>query len=340
MENKKATIHTIAAHLNMSASTVSRALNDNKRISQKTRDLVKKTAREMNYKPNQLASNLRKGKANLIGVIIPRINRHFFSHAIAGMESVTNPAGYNLMICQTNEALDSEKRSLQTMIKNRVDGIIISVSSETVDGEHIQSTLDENVPVVFFDRPLPKVNTDHVINDNHFGTYESTKHLINQGYKKIVHFTGPLHNHIYAERLKGYRQAMSEAGLEVDENDVYENVITRDTGREVALKMIKENTIPDAICSASDYSALGALLVFKEVGIKVPEEVGITGFANEPFTELMEPGITTLEQFGELIGESAAKMMISRIENKNEDKPLNEMSFKPKLIIRQSSLKK
>lgn len=323
----------------MSASTVSRALSGNKRISEKTRALVKKTALEMNYKPNHLASNLRKGKANVIGVIIPRINRHFFSHAIAGMESVTNPAGYSLMICQTNEELINEEKSVQSMINNRVDGVIISVSSETRSADHLQMAINEKVPVVFFDRQLPSIKADHVINDNVLGSYESTKHLVDQGYKHIVHFSGPLHSPIYADRYKGYKRALSEAGIEQRESDLYENVLTRDQGYKVALKMIESGELPQAICSASDYSALGALLALKEKGVKVPDEIGITGFANEPFTELLEPSMTSLEQFGQTIGERAAQMLIERIENRKEDDLVSTVSYKPKLIIRKSSLK-
>lgn len=340
VENRKATIHTIAAKLNMSASTVSRALSDNARISKKTRDLVKQTAEEMNYRPNHMASNLRKGKGNLIGVIIPRINRHFFSHAIAGMESITNPAGYNLMICQTNEDAESEISSLQTLIHNRVDGIIMSISTGTKNDHHVNAAQKEGIPVVLFDRVFKNRNIDHVINDNFAGGYEATKHLIDQGYKKIIHFAGPLHINVYEDRFNGYKKAMNEAGLEVNNKMIFEDVLTRVKGEETTSKLIEANNLPDAIFSASDFSALGALLTLKNAGVNVPEKVGICGFANEPFTELTEPAITTLEQYSEEIGKSSARMLIERLENGREKGLSSSMSFKPKLIIRNSSLKK
>lgn len=334
------TIHTIAAKLNMSASTVSRSLSGNSRISQKTRDLVSATAFEMGYKPNHLASNLRKGKANLIGVIIPRINRHFFSHAIAGMETITNPAGYNLMICQTNEDAESEIKSMQTLINNRADGIIMSISNGTRNDEHILAALAAKVPVVLFDRVLKSLNIDHVINDNFQGAYEATKHLIDQGYKKIIHFAGPLHINVYEDRCNGYRKAMDEAELTVSSEMIFENVLTRIKGEEIMQKLVQNNEIPEAIFSASDYSALGALLVIKKAGIKVPEQMGICGFANEPFTELTEPAISTLEQYSEEIGKSSARMLIERIEQGVGNGPSSSMSFKPRLIIRDSSKRK
>ena len=340
MENKKATIHHIAAKLNMSASTVSRALNDYYRISPATRELVKKTAAEMNYKPNQLASNLRKGKGNMIGVIIPRLNRHFFSHAIAGMEAIVNPTDYNLMICQTNEDYESEKRSIQAFIKNRIDGIIISMATGSRKTDHVEAAINEGIPIVFFDRIPTDLNIDQVTNDNFAGAYEITSHLIAQGYRKIIHFAGPMHVNVYQDRLRGFRKAMADAGYDVTNDMVYDDVLTRAKGEEVAEDICKSGCFPDAIFSASDFSALGALLVFKKHGIKIPEEIGIAGFANEPFTELTEPGITTLEQYSEEIGKSSARLLIERIESENEINVASSTSFKPKLIIRGSTLKK
>lgn len=337
---EKVTIHTIAARLNLSSSTVSRALSGNKRISEKTRDLVQQTATELGYKPNHMASNLRKGKANLIGVIVPRISRHFFSHAIAGMETITNPAGYNLMICQTNEADDNEIKSLQTLMNNRADGIIMSIANGTQTDEHIQAAMKAKIPVVLFDRVLGSLDIDHVVNDNFSGAYEATMHLIEQGYRNIVHFSGPLHINVYNERYKGYQKAMAEAGIEVNSDALFEDVLTRDKGTTLMRSLVDTGKVPDAIFSASDYSALGALLVAKERNIKVPEMLGICGFANEPFTELTEPGLTTLEQFSEEIGKSSARMLIDRIHEGVGSGPSSSMSFKPKLIIRKSSKRK
>lgn len=339
VETKKITIHDIAARLNMSASTVSRALSNYSRISMKTRELVQQTALEMNYRPNQLASNLRRGKGKLIGVIIPRVNRQFFSHAIAGMEAIINPAGYSLMICQTNEDFELEKQSLQTLINNRVDGVIVSVASGTKTIVHFEAAINEGIPLVFFDRVLEGLETDLVMNDNLSGAYEITRHLIEQGCRKIVHLAGPLHINVYNNRYLGYLNAMNEAGLQVTPEMVINDCLTKDKGQSIALDLYEKQDLPDAFFSASDYSALGVLLTLKHKGVKIPEQVCVAGFANEPFTEFVEPAMTTLEQFSEEMGQSAARMLIERLESK-EGKPFtSSMSYKPKLIIRESTLR-
>ncbi|HNW52256.1 MAG TPA: LacI family DNA-binding transcriptional regulator [Prolixibacteraceae bacterium] len=339
MENRKTTIHDIAARLNISASTVSRALNDYYRISKTTRDLIKKTAAEMNYKPNQLATNLRKGRGNMIGVIIPRIDRHFFSHAIAGMESVINPSDFNLMICQTNEDYMVEKRSLQALVNNRVEGIIISMAAGSTKTDHIEATLNEGIPLVMFDRVADHLDIDKVLNDNFAGAYDITTHLIRQGYRNIVHFSGPRHINVYRDRFEGYQKAMQDAGMEVTDSMVFEDILTRQKGEELAEQLLRSGKLPDAIFSSSDFSALGALLFFKSKGVAIPRQIGIAGFANEPFTELTTPGITTLEQYSEEIGKSTARLLIERIESGKKEVS-KTMTFKPKLIIRASTEKK
>lgn len=338
MQKRNVTIHHIAAKLNLSASTVSRALNDYHRISKATRELVKKTAEEMNYKPNQLATNLRKGKGNMIGVVVPRLDRNFFSRAIAGMESITSPTDYNILICQTNEDFENEKQSIMALSKNQVDGIIISLAAGTKRYDHIEAVINEGIPVVMFDRVAPFLNVDKVINDNFAGAYEATIHLIDQGYKNIVHFSGPLHLNVYKERQEGYLKAMSDRGLEVSDNMIINNVLTRPKGEETAKAMYEENNLPDAIFAASDFSALGALLFFREKGIAIPGKIGIAGYANEPFTELTAPGLTSLEQFSSEIGKSAARLLIERIENGSNSQVSQTITFRPKLMIRTSTL--
>lgn len=338
MGNRKITIHDIAAKLGISASTVSRALNDHNRISKSTRDLIKKTALELNYKPNNLASGFRKGKSNSIGIIIPRINRHFFSNTISGMESVTNPAGYNLMICQTNESVEEEKKSIQNLISSRVDGIIMSVSVETKDTSHIEAALAEGIPVVQFDRISPELDIDKVINNNKIASYQVTMHLINQGFKSIVHCAGPQHNTVYLDRLNGYKQAMKEAKLKPQVVNMGEN-LTRVDGANIAKKWIQERTIPEAISTSSDYLSLGIYIELKNAGYKIPEDVAITGFSNEPFTEYLEPGITTLEQHGLEMGKSAAKLLIERLTTNRKIPVSRIITIQPELLVRGSTVK-
>jgi len=276
----------------------------------------------------------------MIGVIIPRIDRHFFSQAIAGMESVINPSEFNLLICQTNEEFEIEKRSLQALINNRVDGIIISMAVGSRKTDHIMAVVREGIPVVMFDRVPDNLDVDRVLNDNFAGAYDVTSHLIQQGYRNIIHFAGPRHINVYHDRFEGYKKAMEDAGLEVTNELVFNDVLTRLKGEETANQLFNSGKLPDAIFSASDFSALGALLFFKSKGIRIPDQIGIAGFANEPFTELTEPGMTTLEQYSEEIGKSTARLLIERIETGMKKEVSKTMTFKPKLIIRASTQRK
>lgn len=191
MSRKQATIQDIANVLTITASTVSRALNDHPKISQSTKDQVWKVARELHYQPNIAASNLRKGKANTIGMIVPRINRHFFSNVITGVESVLNPAGYNLIICQSEEKLLKEIENIKTLISSRVAGILISLSIESQDVNHLQKIIDNHIPLVMFDRVSDKLQVNMVENDDVSGSYEMTLHLLEQGYRNILWMGGP-----------------------------------------------------------------------------------------------------------------------------------------------------
>ncbi|HPR32137.1 MAG TPA: LacI family DNA-binding transcriptional regulator [Prolixibacteraceae bacterium] len=339
MQKKKATIHDIAGRLNLSSSTVSRALNNSTRISRETRERVRKMALELDYKPNQMALDLRKGTGTILGVIVPRLNRHFFSHAIAGMESVVNPSGYNLMICQSNESYETERKNIQSFIRQRVQGVILSVAADTLNTEHIESLVREGIPVVLFDRGIPALETDQVTNDNFQGAYDITSHLIRQGYKKLIHFSGPMHVALYRERCQGFQQACADAGLPYSNDWVIPDVLTRLRGEAAALNLIRKRRVPDALFAASDYSALGAYLAFKKSGFLIPDQIGIAGFANEPFTELIDPGMTTIEQHGEEIGKSAARMLIERIRNGSPREAYNTLVIQSKLIIRSSTLR-
>jgi LacI family transcriptional regulator len=334
MEYKKTTIHDIAAHLGVTASTVSRALSDHPRISKTTKEKIRHAARELNYKPNQLAANLRKGRSKSIGVIVPRINRVFFSNAISGMESITNPAGYTLMICQTNEDFETELKGLQSLVNNQVDGIIMSIAANTRHSSHIQKVIDEGVCLVQFDRVSQDLKISKVVNDNVTGAYKLTCHLLELGYKKIHHFSGPLHINIYHDRFLGYKKAMAEAGLSVDQEMLHENILTKEQGAASILNLYDQKKLPEAIFAASDFSALGALSALLEHHPEARRTIEIAGFGNEPFTELLNPGITTVEQESIKMGQEAARLLINGIEQKNRAADPQEILIETKLIIR------
>lgn len=332
---KKVTIKDIAKELNTASSTVSRALNNLPGVGEKRRAHIVNRAKALGYEPNLLAQQLRKGHSNTIGLIVPRINRHFFANVIHSVETAAKEKGFNVLISQSNEKSTDETESIKALISSNVAGIIMSVNAEAQSLKPYEDILEKQIPLVMFDRTLNNLDVHNVINDNELGAYNAVTHLIEQGYKNIIHFAGPQHLDIYALRLKGYKRALKEHNIPFDSGLVLQNVNNRDTGKEAAKILLYNNVQFDAIHASSDYSALGALLHLRQNGKKIPEDIGIVGVANEPFTELI--GLTSLKQYSEEIGQSAAQLLFDDIEEKKENSVCKKISFTPTLIIRESS---
>ncbi len=332
----KVTIKDIARELNTTVSTVSRALTDAPGIGEEMRRKIMAKAREMGYEPNLFARQLRQGGSSSIGLIVPRINRVFFSNVIHGVESIARERGYSVIICQSHEEKSREDENIRTLISNRVAGIIMSLSKETDRADSLMEIMERKIPLVMFDRVFDGLQAGRVMNDNYEAARGITAHLINQGYRKIVHYGGPQNINIYRERKAGYLKALEEGGLKAGPGKVFKNVITKEGGKERTDRLIKQGNTFDAIFAASDYSALGALLSLKEHKIRVPQDVGVAGFANEPFTELLE--ITTVEQQSTEIGRSATRLLFEEIDSEREGSG-REIVIKPEIIIRNSTLK-
>lgn len=339
MAHKRTTIHDIAKALELTASTVSRALNDHPKISSETKILVRKKAKELNYTANTLAASLRTGKAKTLGLIVPRINRVFISNTISGIESVTNKAGYNIIICQSEENLQKEEQNILTLINSRVDGIMMDISFETNSSKHIEKARKSGIPIVQFDRIREDIHVSNVLNENELASYNAVKHLVEQGYTRIVNFAGPQHVNIYQQRLRGYRKALEESGLVVDEQLIFVDVLDKEKGYNTAIQLFKKGVVFDAIFSASDYSALGALLAARDCNVSVPDQLGIVGFANEPFTEFVTPSMSSVNQFAEEMGATVAKTIIDEIENNETTFVPKSISITPQLIVRESSMR-
>ena len=333
---KKVTIKDIARELDTTYSTVSRALTNAPGIGQEKRRQVLAKAREMGYEPNLFARQLRQGNSSTIGLIVPRINRVFFSNVIYGVETVARERDYSVIICQSHEDKAHEAENIRTLIGHRVAGIIMSISRESEQEEPFREIIRRKIPLVMFDRVFTGLPANKVLNDNYHAAMNLTEHLIRQGYRKIMHFSGPANINIYREREAGFLRALKDHGMEPDDGKVIRNVITKEKGREQTDRMIRDGLPFDAIFAASDYSALGALLSLREHKIRVPAEVGVAGFANEPFTELLE--ITTIEQQSTEIGRSATKLLFEGIDSEREN-AAREIVIKPELIIRNSTLK-
>lgn len=335
---KNVTIHEIAKALKIDSSTVSRALNNSSRVTEKTKQRVLQKAMEMGYKRNLLASNLRKKRSNTIGVIVPRISRHFFSSTIAGIEETAYKFGFNVIICQSLEELEKEELIVENLITNRVDGILISISMGTKKGPHLANCINSGIPLVFFDRHLEGLaHTGKVIIDDQLGAYQATEHLILKGCKKIGHFSGPENLEIYRNRCQGYKMALEHYQIHYDESYIVPSTLMKSDGGPLAEKLLRSHSDLDGIFSANDTAAVGALEYFKKIGKNVPEEIAIVGFSNEPFSSLTSPSLTTIDQSGEEIGKSACNLLLKNIANGHTTFDNETIILKPQLIEREST---
>ena len=338
MSQQHITIHDIARELNVSASTVSRALQNHPRISQSTREAVQNLAERYNYQPNVMASSLRRGKSKTVGVIVPRITRNFFANVIGGMEEVLAASGYHLMICQTHERIESEISAVQTLVNARVDAIIISISLETTRKDHIKYLMERGIQLFFFDRVYDGINAGSVVINDRLGAYLNVKHLLEQGYRRIMHVAGADHINIYRERKLGYLQAMAEAGIEPPSSWIMEKPLVIEGGKSAYHEGMEMTTKPEAFFCAGDFAALGVMQAALKSGCKVPDDLGITGFANEPFTGFLKPSLTTVDQRGGEMGKIVAEMFLRCGEQKIESGACEKRVLKPQLIVRNSSL--
>ncbi len=305
----KATIVDIAEALGITPSTVSRALSGSSKIKESTREAVRAKAEELGYERNVVASNFRKGVTNTVGIVVPRINREFFSGIISKAESVLVEAGYSVVICQTYEDAENERRALKTLRSSRVAGIMISHSAQTVSGEDIMESLEGGrIKLVQFDRVFDDLPGSRVVNDDFHGAYCAVRHLLEKGYRKIGALTGYESCQSFINRYKGYEAALREAGIGVDPNLVFPETIVRETGCRNAGLAIDRGC--DAIYSSGDFSALGALECAKARSLRVPQDFAIVGTANESFTSLITPSLSSVDQHSAEIGRQAAGAML------------------------------
>ncbi|NRD24411.1 LacI family DNA-binding transcriptional regulator [Winogradskyella litoriviva] len=338
MANKKrTTLKDIANELNISSAAVSKAMHNDSRISDKTKNEVKRVAKKLNYQPNHLASALRKGKSNLVGVIVPRTNSNFFSSVIEQMEAVLNKAGYNIIITQSNESFEKECKNIDTLLYTQVDGIIASMANETVDLSHYEKIKSNGIPLILFDRGENDLNVDYVGINDYNSSHIIVTHLVEKGCKRIAHIGGYRRTRIFNNRIKGYIDALKKHDLPIDDSLIIESSLTLEDGRREMLKFLKLKNRPDAVYVASDYAALGALQVLNENKINVPNEVRLVGFGNEPFTSLVSPSITSVAQHSKEIGRLTAERFLSLASQDDLKQDLNKLILDAKLIVRDSS---
>jgi LacI family transcriptional regulator, galactose operon repressor len=338
--DKEITIYDIARELNVSPATVSRSLNNHPSVSKKTRKKITDLAKEIGYRSNTFASNLRRQRTHTIGVIVPKLNSHFVSSVLAGIEKVANEAGYNLIISQSLETAKKEAANVATMFNSRVDGLIVSLAFDTKDLSHFDPFFKKGIPVMFFDRVSNSNSSTNVVIDNLKAGYEATSHLISQGCKNIIHITGNLSRNVYADRLKGYRLALTENNIPYRKNNVVINNLDEKSAIIAARQLLERKLLPDGIFIANDSCAAICMQVLKEAGYHIPDDIAIVGFNNDLITRIAEPQITTVNYPGQEMGEIVARNLVNHLEDISLLTHTNTIIIKSDLIIRGSSLKK
>ncbi|WP_339870299.1 LacI family DNA-binding transcriptional regulator [uncultured Algoriphagus sp.] len=340
MKTGQATIKDIARELNLSASTISRALKDYPGISSETKRKVKEVAEKLNYRPNAIALSLRNSRSYTIGVIIPEVVHFFFSTVVSGIEEIAHSRGYNVILTQSNEKMEREVSSIETMLSNQIDGVLVSYSKDTTTFDHFTNVLEEGFPLVFFDRVPTIPNAISVLVDDYQGAFDATTHLIGQGFQHIVHLSGPENLKLSKDRENGYRDALKKNGMKVNPS----HIISCPFGSvEESRKIVSEILTslperPDAFFCCNDSSAVGAMMACRDAKLKIPLEVGIVGFSDWQFCTMLEPQLSSVYQPGFLMGAKATEILIDIIEKKLDPKTMeHSLVLETNLIERASS---
>jgi len=332
------TIADIARKLNTTSATVSRALNDHPAISIKTKQKVLKTAAQLNYRRNTVASSLRSGQTGIIGVIIPSAEINFFGSVVHGIESMANQHGYNILIYQSNESWEHEQKGIETFLNARVDGIMVSMAKEANDYAHFINVKKTKTPIVFFDRAHDALNIDAVVVDDHKAAFMATEHLINNGYKRVAHISGPLHINIFKARFQGYKDALKKHGIVYDPKLLFKGDVSISSGVQAIEKFLQLPNPPDAVFAVEDFTALGAMQELKRHHVLIPGEFGVIGFANERFGEYITPSLSTIDQQTVKMGEEAFTLLYKLIGNKGKKElAVQTTVLEPIPVYRESS---
>ncbi|WNJ20857.1 LacI family DNA-binding transcriptional regulator [Pontibacter sp. G13] len=337
MEKGRITIKDIAKRLGISKSTVSRALRNHPNVKAETRAAVQALATELDYEPDMVALSLLNRQSFTLGVVIPRIEFPYFSLAISGAQEVASLAGYQLMICQTNESLETEQSVVRTLVASRVDGLMLSISGETDQFDHIAKLEKRGVPLVLFDRVFPGIQAPTVVMDNVKAGRIAAEHLLEQGYKRIAHIAGPDTLMVSHQRIEGIRQAHRKLGMEWPDELIFHQGFRVEDGRAVVPDMLNLPTPPDAIIAVSDSAAIGAKLALEERGISIPDQMGIIGFNNEQFTSYVKPELSSISLPMHEMGRMATKLLLHQISYPNDPPQEPHRVLPPALMARTST---
>ncbi|AWW30399.1 LacI family transcriptional regulator [Echinicola strongylocentroti] len=338
MKKGQVTIRDIALKLNISISTVSRALRDSPEIKLETRKKVLAMADKLNYSPNVVAQSLRVNKTKTLGIVVPELASHFFASNISGMQDTAYRRGYNVMICQSNENFEQEKSDIRTLVSSRVDGLLISLSRETVSYEHLQNLIDREIPFVLFDRILEGLPVSTVTVDDTLGAYKVTRHLIEQGCKRIAFISGPEGMYISQKRMAGYEKALKEEGFAPEPSLVKNSSLTTASNQALVGELLNQPEPPDAIFAINDPVAIDVMKFLKGRGIRIPQDIALVGFTNMPLSDALEPALSTVDQPAYEMGRLAANNLLDQLMDPDSFAPQN-IVLDTELVIRKSSEK-
>ncbi len=342
MTNKKdVTIYDIAKELNLSTSTISRALRNNPSISKKTINKIKKTAKDMGYRPNTLAASLRGNKSNSIGILVPTVTQPFLSSLISGIEIVAQKAGYNVIIAQSHDSYEDEVALTKALYGSRVSGIICSLAMHTKKTTHFQKFIDKKIPLVFVDRIPKDITASQVMIDNFAAGHKATSHLISQGCTRIAYLAAGSEHGIFNERKKGYINALKEANLPVDEELIIKlKGVTHDYAIEATNKLLDLKNPPDGIFAPTDNLGVGAIKCANKRGIKIPEELAIIGFNDDPIASIIDPELSTVYHPSVKMGEISASKVLEYLEKPKGQELMEITLLNTEIIARKSSIRK
>ncbi len=335
MRKAAVTIKDIAKALGLSKSTVSRALSDHSSVNGDTRKKILDLAQKLHYQPNLLALNFKQKRTKTIGVIIPETVNKFFARAIGGIQRVANRAGYNVITCESDESYEAEKSNLSSLVNSRVDGLIISVSSETERTDHFDMLLQKGIPLVFFDRIREELNTSQVVTDNREIALFATEHLISQGCKRIAILAGPQNLYNSRNRLRGYIDALEKHGIPIKDNYIFHTQFRAGNFEEQARAILDLRDRPDSVFAINDYAALELIHFFKKHGLRIPEDIAVLGFNNEAFSGFVEPALSTVDLDAQEMGAVATEILLDQI--KDPGKGPQRKIIKGRLIVRAST---
>jgi LacI family transcriptional regulator len=339
-QKKEITIYDIAQKLAISSTTVSRGLKDHPTINKNTRKRIQDAAKELGYRHNTFASSLRKQKTNTIGVIVHELNSNFITSVLAGIEKITTTAGYDIIIAHSSESSEKEAANALNLFHKRVDGVIASLAFDTKGLDHYKQFEEKGIPVIFFDRVEEEIESTKVIIDNYKCGYQATQHLIEQGCKRIVLVTANLKRNVYAQRHKGYSDALFDNNITYNDKLVLIKDLSEQGGISAAHEILKMEPLPDGAFITNDFSAAVCMQALKENGIKIPDDIAIVGFNNDAISKIVEPKMTTINYPGIDMGEIAATNLINHLKGVSNIKNTNTIVVRSELIIRKSSLRK